>query len=203
MTWLKRGWKPALALLILALVARHFIRLLSQPELDPYPFALRIPHLILAGILYLGAHTLWAWFWVRLLRSQGAQVRFVDGFRAYCVSQQMPLLVAETDYNIAYLYYLRGEYTRAIELYRATRDHCHALGDAYHQGLCDLDQSEMYLELNLSEEGSHLARRAHETFDQLGMGYEAAKAMTFLAIAVSHHGDAEMALEAFRAAFTV
>ena len=30
----------------------------------------------------------------------------------------MPLLVAVADYNIAYLYYLRGEYTRSIELYR-------------------------------------------------------------------------------------
>ena len=72
----------------------------------------------------------------------------------------MPVLVAVADYNIAYLYYLRGEYTRSIELYRAAREHCHELGDTYREGLCDLDQSEMYLELNLSEEGAHLARRA-------------------------------------------
>jgi glycosyltransferase involved in cell wall biosynthesis len=85
--WLRRGWKPALALLILVLVARHFLRILSQPELDPYPFALRIPYLIPAAALYLGAHTCWAWFWVRLLRSQGVQVRFTDGLRAYFVSQ--------------------------------------------------------------------------------------------------------------------
>jgi tetratricopeptide (TPR) repeat protein len=117
--------------------------------------------------------------------------------RAYSVSHHMPLLVAHADYNIAYLYYLRGEYTRAMELYGATREHCHALGDAYHQGLCDLDQSEMYLELNLSEEGGHLARRAFDTFEQLGMGYETAKAVTNLAIASSHHGDAEFALELF------
>jgi len=117
----------------------------------------------------------------------------------------MPLLVAHADYNIAYLYYLRGEYTRAIELYSATREHCHTLGDAYHQGLCDLDQSEMYLELNLSEEGAHLARRAFDTFQQLGMGYETAKAVTNLAIASSHHGDTEFALDLFlqaRALFT-
>ena len=36
----------------------------------------------------------------------------------------MPLLVAVADYNIAYLYYLRGEYTRSIELYRAAREDC-------------------------------------------------------------------------------
>ena len=118
--------------------------------------------------------------------------------REVCVEHQMPLLVAEADYNIAYLYYLRGEYTRAIDLYRATREHCHDLGDSYHQGLCDLDQSEIYLELNLSEEGAHLARRAFETFRQLGMGYEMAKAMANLAIASSHHGDSNLAIELFR-----
>jgi tetratricopeptide (TPR) repeat protein len=88
--------------------------------------------------------------------------------RAYSESHHMPLLVAHADYNIAYLYYLRGEYTRAIELYSATREHCHTLGDAYHQGLCDLDQSEMYLELNLSEEGAHMARRASTPFSNSG-----------------------------------
>ena len=120
--------------------------------------------------------------------------------RAYSVTHHMPLLVAHADYNIAYLFYLRGEYTRAIELYRATREHCRTLGDDYHQGLCDLDQSEMYLELNLSEEGGHLARRAFDTFEQLGMGYETAKAVTNLAIASSHHGDAQFALDMFRKA---
>jgi len=120
--------------------------------------------------------------------------------RAYAVEHGMPLVVAESDYNIAYLYYLRGEYARAIELYRATREHCQELGDTYHQGLCDLDQSEMYLELNLVEEGAHLARRALDTFRQLGMGYETAKALTNLAIATHHHGDAPAALEMFRRA---
>ena len=33
--------------------------------------------------------------------------------RSYCVEHDLPLLVAVADYNIAYLYYLRGEYTRA------------------------------------------------------------------------------------------
>ena len=74
----------------------------------------------------------------------------------------MPVLVAVADYNIAYLYYLRGEYTRSIELYRAAREDCRTLGDAYREALCDLDQSEMYLELNLSEEGAHLARARAE-----------------------------------------
>ncbi len=120
--------------------------------------------------------------------------------RAWCEEHHMPLLAAEADYNIAYLFYLRGEYTRAIELYRATREHCSVLGDLYHQGLCDLDQSEMYLELNLVEEGAHLADRALKTFQQLRMGYEMAKAMTNLAIASSQHGHYAEGLDLFHRA---
>jgi CHAT domain-containing protein/tetratricopeptide (TPR) repeat protein len=117
--------------------------------------------------------------------------------RAYSLEHEMPLLAAGADYNIAYLFYLRGEYTRSIAMYQAAREHCHQLGDTYREGLCDLDQSEMYLELNLSEEGAHLARRALGAFRQLGMWYEAAKALTNLAISSSHHGDTRLALELF------
>jgi CHAT domain-containing protein len=120
--------------------------------------------------------------------------------RTYCERYQMPLLAAEADYNIAYLYYLRGEYARAIELYRDTRDHCQAAGDAYHAGLCDLDQSEMYLELNLGDEGGRLALRALHTFRRLGMGYEAAKALTNLAVSASRDENASDALRQFRKA---
>jgi CHAT domain-containing protein len=120
--------------------------------------------------------------------------------REYCVEHELPLLVAVADYNIAYLYYLRGEYTRAIEGYRAAREHCRTLGDAYRGALCDLDQSEMYVELNLNEEGAHLARRAMSAFLKLGNLYEAAKALTNLAISLSHHGDSLAALDLFRKA---
>jgi CHAT domain-containing protein/tetratricopeptide (TPR) repeat protein len=120
--------------------------------------------------------------------------------RAYCEAHEMPLLVAVADYNIAYLYYLRGEYTRSIELYRKARENCGAQGDAYREALCDLDQSEMYLELNLVEEGAHLARRAQSAFLLLGMGYEAAKAQTNLAISLTHHGENAEALALFREA---
>ncbi|MBZ5554598.1 MAG: CHAT domain-containing protein [Acidobacteriia bacterium] len=120
--------------------------------------------------------------------------------RAYCEENRLPLLVAEADYNIAYLHYLRGEYTRAISMYQAAREHCERVGDVYHRALCDLDQSEMYLELNLSEEGSQLAEQAFVSFKKLGMGYEAAKAMTNLAIAASHRNQFSVALQSFRKA---
>jgi hypothetical protein len=55
----------------------------------------------------------------------------------------------------------------------------------------------MYLELNLSDEGARLAQHALDTFRRLGMRYEAAKAVTKLALAAARAGDAEGALSLF------
>ncbi len=117
--------------------------------------------------------------------------------RAYCEQHRMPHLVAQADYNIAYLYYLRGEYTRAIELYRVTRESCERMGDAYHRALCNLDQAEIYLELNLIEEGAELAQQAYASFEDLKMGYEAAKSLALLAVAAQQQRKPFRALELF------
>ncbi|HMC31279.1 MAG TPA: CHAT domain-containing tetratricopeptide repeat protein [Candidatus Angelobacter sp.] len=117
--------------------------------------------------------------------------------RQHCHEHGFSLLVAEADYNVAYLHYLRGEYLRAIELYDQTRALCEKLGDRYHQALCDLDESEIYLELNLTEGGTELAQDAFMAFTELGMTYEAAKAATFSAIATSQGGRYKQSLEIF------
>ena len=117
--------------------------------------------------------------------------------RQHCLENGFSLLVAEADYNVAYLHYLRGEYLRAIELYDQTRKLCAELGDRYHQALCDLDESEIYLELNLTEGGTELALDAFAAFTELGMTYEAGKAATFSAIAISQQGRYKQAIEAF------
>src|SRR5260370_3805760 len=95
--------------------------------------------------------------------------------RSFCQQNNMPLLVAQADYNIAYLHYLRGEYSRAIEALYAARRACEATGDAYHFSLCHLDLSDIYLELNLSEEAREMAQEGFLRFENLGMGYESAK----------------------------
>ena len=56
----------------------------------------------------------------------------------------MPLLVAQADYNIAYMYYLRGDYSRALDMLRAVRVACGEVGDLYHAALSTLDESEIY-----------------------------------------------------------
>jgi CHAT domain-containing protein len=110
---------------------------------------------------------------------------------------RMPLAVAQAEYNIAYLYYLRGHYGRAIERLREAREFSQKVGDRYHAALCQLDLSEIYLELNLSQDAAELAQEAFTCFDQLGMGYEAAKALCSSAIALSQQGGGVRALELF------
>ena len=117
--------------------------------------------------------------------------------RKFCTDHQMPLLVVQADYNIAYLYFLRGEYGRAIELLRAARIKAKELNDAYHGALCNLDLSEIYLELNLHAEAMELAEAAHAGFEKLGMTYESAKALAFSAIACSQLGQPFEGIERF------
>lgn len=107
----------------------------------------------------------------------------------HCAKHELFNLSARADYNIAYLYYLRGDYTEARRLYQLSRERCRDTGDDYHSALCDLDEAEMYLELNLIHEGETLARRAVDGFSALGMPYEQAKALVNLAVAGSHRRD--------------
>jgi CHAT domain-containing protein len=117
--------------------------------------------------------------------------------REACERYGMPLLRDQADYNIAYLYYFRGEYSRAIEMLFATRRTCEVSGDAYHLALCHLDLSEIYLELNLSEEAREMAHEGFLRFEKLGMGYEAAKTLANEAIAYGQQGKTVHALERF------
>src|SRR5580692_10322018 len=117
--------------------------------------------------------------------------------RRHCEQKDMPILVAYADYNIAYLYFLRGEYGRSIQMLRDASVSAKKANDAYQLALCNLDLSEIYLELNLSAEAGELGRAANEAFHKLGFGYEAAKALGFAAIAASRQGQAFEAVKLF------
>src|SRR3989454_170147 len=117
--------------------------------------------------------------------------------RAYCLEHGLPLLVLNADYNIASLHFRRGEYSTALELYRAVQTQSETLGDRYYRALCLLNRSDLYLELNLTEEGGELAERALAAFKQLEMDYEAAKALTNVALSAGQRGNTARALELF------
>jgi CHAT domain-containing protein/tetratricopeptide (TPR) repeat protein len=117
--------------------------------------------------------------------------------RSVFLEQGMTLLVGQADYNIAYLYYLRGEYGRAIHMLRAARDKSEHNSDAHIAALCYLDLSDIYLELNLSEEARESAHESYLRFQKLGMGYEEAKGLANEAIALGQRGKALAALDLF------
>src|ERR1700677_1878120 len=117
--------------------------------------------------------------------------------RRHCEQKGMPILVAYADYNIAYLYFLRGEYGRSIKMLRDASVSAKKANDPYQLALCNLDLAEIYLELNLSAEAGELGRAAHAAFHDLGFGYEAAKALGFAAIASSRQGQAFEAVKLF------
>jgi CHAT domain-containing protein/tetratricopeptide (TPR) repeat protein len=117
--------------------------------------------------------------------------------RGLAVERGLDQAVAQADYNIAWLYYLRGEYSRAIELLHTAAGAARRTGDEYHSALSLLDLSEIYLELNLSVDAREMADQAHARFNQLGMGYEAAKALANAATSYGQEGKVFRAIELF------
>jgi len=116
------------------------------------------------------------------------------------LSQKLNLehLYTLAKYNRSYLHFLRGRYSEAIQGMGELRVHYNQTGSARHAALCDLDESEMYLHLNLTEEALNLAKRAAVSFKELGMTYEEAKARAFFGIGLTHNQQANEALEVFR-----
>ena len=123
-----------------------------------------------------------------------------ESARQIAADRGLDQVVAQTDYNIAWLYYLRGEYSRAIEILHTAATASKGTGDAYHAALSLLNLSEIYLELNLSVDAREMAEQAHARFNELGMGYEAAKALSNAATSHGQEGKAFKALEIFASA---
>ena len=117
--------------------------------------------------------------------------------RELCVARNMAQATAQIDYNIAWLHYQRGEYSRALQLLQAAAAFARQSGDGYHEALSLLDLGEIYLELNLGAEAHAAADDARARFMRLGMGYEAAKALVIVAIAAGQDGAIGTALGLF------
>lgn len=117
--------------------------------------------------------------------------------RRFASEHGMHILVRQADYNIASLHYFRGEHNRAIELLRATLETCVQSNDDYHVALCNLDLSDIYLELNQGREAERMAQVAGELFQRMEMGYEAGKALSNVALATWQQGHRKIALRFF------
>jgi tetratricopeptide (TPR) repeat protein len=77
------------------------------------------------------------------------------------------------------------------------RRHFKESGSVLHFALCDLDEAEIYLQLNMAAEAAAMARNASEQFRSIGMVYEEAKALAFLGVAFMQMLHFAEALEAF------
>jgi CHAT domain-containing protein/tetratricopeptide (TPR) repeat protein len=117
----------------------------------------------------------------------GRALAAYERLHSFCVVHKMPLLAVQADYNIAYLHYMRGDYQRALDGLLVVREACRKSGDRYHAALCDLDESEIYLELNLPGTAEDVARQARAQFEALGLRHEAARAAVNLFVAQSSH----------------
>ena len=127
------------------------------------------------------------------LNDLSSSVEAYERARRYCRDHGLSRILLEIDYNIAYLYYMRGEYTRAIALFDAARRESEAHQDLHHMALCDLDQAEIFLELNLVSDAARLAERSIDGFGALGMEYEVAKGLAYAALAADRLGQKEQA----------
>jgi tetratricopeptide (TPR) repeat protein len=93
-------------------------------------------------------------------------------------------LATQANYNRAYLKYLRGHYSAALESFSRLRQKFEEAGSWRHYALCDLDEAEIDLQLNLSKDAATLAIRAGETFEKLGLRYEQAKATALYGVSL-------------------
>lgn len=109
--------------------------------------------------------------------------------RAFADRHRFPRLVLEADYNIAYVHQMTGDYEKSIHLYETTRARFRDWNDPFHDALCDLDQSEAYLDIDELEEAESLAHKALEGLQHLGVGQEAGRALIHLAIVAGSRGE--------------
>lgn len=120
--------------------------------------------------------------------------RYYRQARKLCEQHSFTFLLHAIDYNIAYLHYLEGDHHRALKLYQAARSRSRELGDSYHEAYCSLDETEVYVELNLLDEANTVAHLAATQFKSQKRPYEEAKALFNLALVRSRRGEPRAAL---------
>ncbi len=124
-----------------------------------------------------------------------------NAYRYYRMSREMSeqtgqvWLAAVCNYNLGYLHYLQGEYTKALDTLNATREAF--LGDRWYVPLCDLTQSEICLEMNMYGEAIRFAESARAGFEANQKPFETAKAIAVIAIAQSQLHNVDHAAELF------
>lgn len=111
-----------------------------------------------------------------------AQRLYEQAYVLHCANEDQ-IGAIQTQYSLGYLHFLMGSYHQAMRVLQEVRVACLRNGDEQTAALCILDLAEIYLQLNILDEAARLAAQARELFLALGIRYEAARSLTFLALA--------------------
>ena len=106
-------------------------------------------------------------------------------------------LLTNVRYNRAYFFFLRGRYSEALAAFARLREHFKDSGSEWYLALCDLDESQIYLQLNISRDAAAISWKAVEQCQRIGMKYEEAKARAFFGAALIQMRRFGEALESF------
>ena len=139
---------------------------------------------------------------INLARLDEAEQAYQEA-RDYARVHQLPGLAAQAEYNIGYLYFLRGQHVQAIHALDQARETARAAGDKLHLALCDLDEADVCIEMHLYADALRLAHSALTQFQAQGMPYEQGKALSNLAMAELFLGHQNAALERLQEAEAV
>lgn len=96
-------------------------------------------------------------------------------------------------YNHACLKFVRGEYHQALRQFRTLRRQFVQIEDRRHVALCDLDEAEISLQMNLPAHAAQLTERAARELGDLGITAEVARAEFFSSIAQRSLGNPQEA----------
>ncbi len=104
-------------------------------------------------------------------------------------SLDMELAACQCRYSLAYILFLKGEYSLALKIFQETGRCFERLGDSKCHALTQLDTNEINLHLNLYSEVIADSRQTALAFNNLGMNYERGKALYFEAAGYFAFGD--------------
>ena len=130
--------------------------------------------------------------------------RFAESEEMFAMSEEISErlsindLLVQSKYNCAYVRQLRGNYSEAFASFEESRKIFAKHQSLRHLALCDLDESEILLQLNLPQEASRAAEKAMESFRLQSMRYEQGKATVFFGVALTQNRQFGDALHAFR-----
>ena len=111
-------------------------------------------------------------------------------------TEKLDVFAAQAQYSLGYLHFLKGEYHPAMRVLHDAQTEFSRQGDERHTALCQLDLTEIYLQLHVLDEAAQLAVAARQRFHALGIRYEAAKARAWYGLARLQQGELDEAEQA-------